>query len=52
MASTVLLSLENIGFYVIGRENSFLYKQINIEKHIALGKDKLESHDIKWSSFK
>ena len=31
---------------------NYLYKQINIEKHIALEKDKLESHNIKWSSFK
>ena len=29
----------------------YLYKQINIEKHIALEKDKLESHYTKWSSF-
>ena len=30
---------------------NYLYKQINIEKHVALEKDKLESHELKWSSF-
>ena len=28
---------------------TYLYKQIDIEKQIAQEKDKLESHDIKWS---
>ena len=28
-----------------------LYNHIDIEKHIALDKDKLHIHELKWASF-
>ena len=30
---------------------NYLYKQIDIEKHIAQQRDKLESHELKWRLF-
>ena len=47
----IFLNKCHITIPIFNNFKNYLYKQIDIEKHIAQQRDKLESHEQKWRLF-